>query len=123
MQIAGVVDAEDAALVAACDGTLDTFDLRWSDEAALTVVLAANGYPGAYEKGTEIRGLDDAAATGATVFHAGTATADGAVVTNGGRVLGVTALGDGIKQARDRAYEAVAKIKFPGMQFRRDIGA
>ncbi len=110
------------ALVAACDGTLDTFDLRWSDEAALTVVLAANGYPGAYEKGTEIRGLDDAAATGATVFHAGTAAEDARILATGGRVLNVTARGANITDAQANAYAAVDAIDWPDGFCRRDIG-
>jgi phosphoribosylamine--glycine ligase len=110
------------ALVAACDGTLDTFDLRWSDEAALTVVLAANGYPGAYEKGTEIRGLDDAAATGATVFHAGTAAEDAQILATGGRVLNVTARGANITDAQANAYAAVDAIEWPDGFCRRDIG-
>ena len=110
------------ALVAACDGTLDTFDLRWSDEAALTVVLAANGYPGAYEKGTEIRGLDDAAATGATVFHAGTAAEDAQILATGGRVLNVTARGANITDAQANAYAAVDAIDWPDGFCRRDIG-
>ena len=110
------------ALVAACDGTLDTLDLRWSDEAALTVVLAANGYPGAYEKGTEIRGLDDAAATGATVFHAGTAAEDARILATGGRVLNVTARGANITDAQANAYAAVDAIDWPDGFCRRDIG-
>ena len=110
------------ALVAACDGTLDTFDLRWSDEAALTVVLAANGYPGAYEKGTEIRGLDDAAARGATVFHAGTAAEDARILATGGRVLNVTARGSNITDAQANAYAAVDAIDWPDGFCRRDIG-
>ena len=110
------------ALVAACDGTLDTFDLRWSDEAALTVVLAANGYPGAYEKGTEIRGLDDAAATGATVFHAGTAAEDARILATGGRVLNVTARGANITDAQANAYAAVDAIDWPDGFCRWDIG-
>ena len=110
------------ALVASCDGTLETFDLRWSDEAALTVVLAANGYPGTYEKGTEISGLDKAAATGATVFHAGTIADDGKILATGGRVLNVTARGTSITKAQARAYAAVDAIDWPGGFCRRDIG-
>jgi len=110
------------AFVASCDGGLDTFDLRWSDEAALTVVLAANGYPGAYDKGSEIRGLDDAAATGAMVFHAGTAADNDRVVTTGGRVLNVTARGTNITEAQANAYAAVDAIDWPEGFCRRDIG-
>ncbi|MEP4379983.1 MAG: phosphoribosylamine--glycine ligase [Alphaproteobacteria bacterium] len=110
------------ALIAACDGTLKTFDLRWSDDAALTVVLAANGYPGSYEKGTEIRGLDAAAKTGATVFHAGTAADGDRVKATGGRVLNVTARGGDITSAQANAYAAVDAIDWPDGFCRRDIG-
>ncbi|MHA1568458.1 MAG: phosphoribosylamine--glycine ligase [Alphaproteobacteria bacterium] len=112
------------ALIAARDGVLDSFDLRWHDEAALTVVMAAKGYPGAYEKGTEIGGLEAAGAVdGVTVFHAGTnADADGHILAAGGRVLGVTALGVTVADARARAYEAVDLIDWPGGFCRRDIG-
>ncbi|MBT4905257.1 MAG: phosphoribosylamine--glycine ligase [Rhodospirillaceae bacterium] len=110
------------ALVAACDGSLKNFDLRWSNDAALTVVLAANGYPGAYDKGTEIRGLDDAAKTGATVFHAGTAADGDRVLATGGRVLNVTAGGADITSAQANAYTAVDAIDWPDGFCRRDIG-
>jgi len=111
------------ALVAARDGMLAHFDLRWKEEAALCVVMAAKGYPGKYAKGTEIRGLDAAAQVeGVTVFHAGTKKEDGRVLANGGRVLGVTALGATIEQAQKRAYEAVAKIEWADGYYRRDIG-
>jgi len=110
------------ALVAACDGGLKAFDLRWSDDAALTVVLAANGYPGTYDKGTEIRGLDAAAATGATVFHAGTAADGDRVLATGGRVLNVTATGNDITSAQANAYAAVDAIDWPDGFCRRDIG-
>jgi len=83
--------------------------------------MAAGGYPGSYAKGAVINGLDDAEATGAVVFHAGTAAKDGHIVTAGGRVLGVTALGDDIAAAVTNAYRAVAKIGWDGAQFRRDI--
>jgi len=111
------------ALVAARDGVLRNFDLRWWDEAAVCVVMAAKGYPGAYEKGSEIRGLADAAAIpGVTVFHAGTKPgANGAVLAGGGRVLGVTALGETVAEAQKRAYEAVDAIDWPGGFCRRDI--
>jgi phosphoribosylamine--glycine ligase len=110
------------ALVAACDGSLKNFDLRWSDEAALTVVLAANGYPGPYEKGTEIRGLEAVADTGATVFHAGTAADGDRVLATGGRVLNVTASGADITSAQANAYAAVDAIDWPDGFCRRDIG-
>jgi phosphoribosylamine--glycine ligase len=112
------------ALIAAADGVLKNFDLRWYDEPALTVVMAANGYPGNYEKGSIIRGLDDA--TGiedVTVFHAGTATNEnGDIISTGGRVLGVTALGDTVSVAQSRAYQAIDLIDWPGGFCRRDIG-
>ena len=112
-----------AALVAAHDGELKDFDLRWRDEAALCVVLATRGYPGGYEKGSVIRGLDAAEGLGdAMVFHAGTARTDAGVVAAGGRVLGVTALGAGVAAAQSHAYEAVGRIDWPEGFCRRDIG-
>ena len=112
------------ALVAACDGVVDSFDLRWYAETALTVVMAPKGYPGSYEKGTEIRGVEAAdAEDGVKVFHAGTArTADGRLVASGGRTLNVTALGGSVPDAQRRAYAAIDKIDWPGGFFRRDIG-
>jgi phosphoribosylamine--glycine ligase len=111
------------ALLASRDGVLDHFDLRWRDEVALCVVMAARGYPGTYEKGTEIRGLSRAAEVeGVTVFHAGTRAEGGKILANGGRVLGVTALGADIGEAQKRAYEAVALIEWGDAYFRRDIG-
>jgi phosphoribosylamine--glycine ligase len=112
------------ALLAACDGLLDTFDLRWYEETALTVVMASNGYPGSYEKGSEIRGVDTAETDDKVkVFHAGTARrADGALIATGGRVLNVTALGDTVQEAQQRAYAAVDRIDWPGGFCRRDIG-
>jgi phosphoribosylamine---glycine ligase len=111
------------ALVAACDGVLGHFDLRWHDDAALVVVMASKGYPGAYEKGSEIDGLAAAEADAAvTIFHAGTAAEDGRIVAVGGRVLGVTAIGASVKEAQARAYAAVDKIDWPGGFCRRDIG-
>ncbi len=111
------------ALVAARDGVLDRFHLRWRDDAALCVVMAAKGYPDAYEKGGEIRGLDAAAALPeATVFHAGTRREGERILAVGGRVLGVTACGPSIAEARRRAYAAVDAIDWPGGFCRRDIG-
>jgi phosphoribosylamine---glycine ligase len=112
------------ALIAACDGVLDTFDLRWFDEVALCVVMASNGYPGSYEKGTEIKGIDAAQSDDKVkVFHAGTARAeDGRLLAAGGRVLNVTALGDTVKDAQARAYAAIDRIDWPGGFCRRDIG-
>jgi phosphoribosylamine--glycine ligase len=112
------------ALVAACDGVLETFDLRWYNETALTVVLAAEGYPGAYDKGTEIRGIDAAESDESVkVFHAGTARDnDGNLTAIGGRVLNVTALGGTVAEAQQRAYAAINRIDWPQGFCRRDIG-
>lgn len=112
-------------LLDACvTGTLSRHELRWSPLASVCVVMASGGYPGSYPKGKVITGLDDAGAMPRTkVFHAGTAMADGKVVTSGGRVLGVTALGEDLRAARSAAYAAVERIRFEGAQFRRDIGA
>jgi phosphoribosylamine---glycine ligase len=111
------------ALLAARDGMLKSFDLRWSPEAALTVVMATQGYPGSYAKGSAIEGLDQAAAgDGVEIFHAGTALVDGRLVANGGRVLNVSALGRDVAEARARAYAAVDHIRWPEGFCRRDIG-
>ncbi len=110
------------ALIATRDGELKDFDLRWHDEASLCVVMAAKGYPGEYLKNTEIRGLDRAAKVeGAVVFHAGTAEKGGRIVATGGRVLGVTARGKTVEEARARAYRAVDLIDWPEGFCRRDI--
>ena len=112
------------ALIAAADGVLERFALRWYPEAALTVVMAAKGYPGAYAKGTEIRGLEAAADTeGVTIFHAGTARdAEDRLTATGGRVLDVTALGATVAEAQRKAYAAVDRIDWPEGFCRRDIG-
>jgi phosphoribosylamine--glycine ligase len=111
-------------LEAAVDQRLDTVEAQWSPQAAVTVVCAAGGYPGNYAKGKVISGLDAAGALpGVTVFHAGTKAVDGKVVTNGGRVLNVTAVGDSFAQAIDRAYAAVDAISWDGKYARRDIAA
>jgi phosphoribosylamine--glycine ligase len=112
------------ALTAACDGVLKDFDLRWSDAAALTVVMATRGYPGDYAKGSAIEGLDDAAAVdGVEIFHAGTAIgADGRLIATGGRVLNVCALGRTVGEAQARAYAAIDRIHWPEGFCRRDIG-
>lgn len=111
-------------LFQACvDGKLDEAALEWHDEAAVCVIMASGGYPASSEKGVPIHGLDEIAAEEAIVFHSGTAEKDGEIVTNGGRVLGVTAKDATIKGAIDKAYAAVEKINFDHMQFRRDIGA
>ena len=108
--------------LAVCDGRLDEITLEWDERPAVCVVMASGGYPGDYEKGKTITGLDEAGRLeDVVVFHAGTAKKDGNIVTDGGRVLGVTALGQTILQAKSRAYEAVEKIKFEGAYFRRDI--
>jgi phosphoribosylamine---glycine ligase len=95
---------------------------RFADDSAVTVVLAAEGYPAAPKKGGEIKGIEAAEASGARVFHAGTALADGQLVASGGRVINVTALGDNVRQAQARAYDGVAAIAFPDGFCRRDIG-
>lgn len=111
-------------LLAAARGELGKIKLKWDPRTALTVVMAANGYPGNYRKGTEIKGLDDAdALDDVIVFHAGTASdGNGRMLANGGRVLGVTALGDTVEAAQKRAYEAVDAIDWPQGFCRRDIG-
>ena len=111
------------ALLASRDGMLKNFDLRWYPDPALTVVMAAKGYPGAYQKGSVIGGLDDASGVdGVEIFHAGT-KADGArVLANGGRVLNVCAIGKSVAEAQAKAYAAIAKIDWPDGFFRRDIG-
>jgi phosphoribosylamine---glycine ligase len=110
------------AFLAACDGELRHFDLRWYDEPALTVVMAAKGYPGDYRKGTRIEGLDDAAKIeGVEIFHAGTVAKDGAILANGGRVLNVCAIGKTVTEAKGRAYQAVDLIRWPDGFCRRDI--
>src|SRR5207302_2240007 len=111
------------ALLAARDGILDDVDLRWRSETTLAVVMAANGYPGAYRKGTEIRGLDAARRIeGVEVFHAGTIARDGRIFAEGGRVLNVCASGKDVVEAQDRAYRAIACINWPDGFYRRDIG-
>jgi len=110
------------ALQACIDGTLSDALITVSSDVAATVVMAAGGYPGTYSKGTPIYGLGEAAnVPHSLVFHAGTALKEGQVVTAGGRVLAVTALGPDLKTAVGRAYEAVSKIRFEGAQYRTDI--
>ncbi|WP_138380813.1 phosphoribosylamine--glycine ligase [Luteithermobacter gelatinilyticus] len=111
------------ALLACAAGTLQEESLDWHDDAALTVVMAAKGYPGSYEKGTEIRGLDQAGTTeDVVVFHAGTTRQNNRVLATGGRVLNITARAGSITAARDRAYAALDKIDWPEGFCRRDIG-
>ncbi|MCA0029804.1 phosphoribosylamine--glycine ligase [Mesorhizobium sp. B263B2A] len=109
-------------LNAATDGQLAHTSVRWRDQAALTVVVAARGYPGTPEKGSVIRGVEDAAADGVQIFHAGTAINGGALVANGGRVLNVTATGATVGEAQARAYAALDRIDWPDGFCRRDIG-
>jgi phosphoribosylamine---glycine ligase len=111
------------ALLAARDGVLKTFGLRWYDDVALTVVMAAKGYPGHYSKGSEISGLEDAEKVEDVVmFHAGTKADGGRVLANGGRVLGVSALGKTVTEARRQAYAAIDRIRWPEGFCRSDIG-
>jgi phosphoribosylamine---glycine ligase len=111
------------AMLASCDGQLKNFDLRWYPEAALTVVMAAKGYPGDYAKGTRIEGLDEAAREeGVEIFHAGTTSKDGAILSSGGRVLNVCASGKTVTEAQARAYAAVDRIQWPQGFCRHDIG-
>ena len=111
---------------ACTNGTLDKTEVKFSDGAAACVVLASGGYPVAYEKGKEITGLENGQVPGAadvTVYHAGTAQKEGKLVTAGGRVLGITALGDNLQAALDTAYAAAGKVHFDGVHYRKDIGA
>ena len=109
------------ALCAVADAKLSEIQLKWNPQPAVCVVITSKGYPGSYEKGKPITGLDDAEATGAVVFHAGTKAVNGQIVTNGGRVLGVTALGTTVKEATANAYKAVKCIHFDGATYRNDI--
>ena len=105
------------------NGTLSQLDIEWSDKACTCVIMASGGYPKSYPKGIEITGLSNGQLDGVTVYHAGTAIKDGKLVTSGGRVLGVTALGDTLEDALKKSYEAVEKINFDGAHYRKDIGA
>ncbi|HEX3501787.1 MAG TPA: phosphoribosylamine--glycine ligase [Xanthobacteraceae bacterium] len=111
------------ALLASRDGMLKAFDLRWYNEPALTVVMAAKGYPGAYKRGSVIEGLDAAREVhGVEIFHAGTKAEGGKILANGGRVLNVSAIGATVREAQARAYEAVSRIHWPDGFCRHDIG-
>jgi phosphoribosylamine--glycine ligase len=111
------------ALIATAEGALKSLDLRWRDDVALTVVMAAKGYPGNYARNTEIRGLGHATEMpGVEVFHAGTRSDGGRILANGGRVLNVTARGRTVAEAQTLAYAAVDAIDWPGGFCRRDIG-
>lgn len=118
-----LLESDLAEIMLACaTGTLDQADVAWSDKAAVCVVMASGGYPESYETGKAITGLAEADAQENTVvFHAGTKSAAGSIVTAGGRVLGVTAVDDNIRAARDRAYASVENIKFDGAFYRKDI--
>ncbi len=110
-------------LEACINGNLSKLRIEWDPRTAVCVVMASGGYPGAYEKGKVIKGLDEVShMKDIFVFHAGTAVKEGRVVTNGGRVLGVTGLGEGIEKAIDRTYEAVKRISWEGLHYRKDIG-
>lgn len=115
-------DLVEIALAVAA-GKLDSLPVTWYNKKALCVVMASGGYPGDYEKGKVISGIDEAEKTGAIVFHAGTETRNGETVTSGGRVLGVTAVGDSYRDCIEKAYAGVGKISFDGAHYRRDIGA
>lgn len=111
------------ALEACIDGRLSETELRWSPGASACVIASSSGYPGSYKTGIPISGLEEAARVpGVQVFHSGSASVNGLLVTAGGRVLGVTAAGDTLQHALDRAYQALGEIQFDGMYFRRDIG-
>jgi len=111
------------ALLACADGGLKHLDLRWSPDAAITVIMATRGYPDSYPKGSEIRGLDEAARVeGVQIFHAGTkAGPDGKILANGGRVLNVSAMAPTVEEARARAYRAIDLIDWPEGFYRKDI--
>ena len=111
------------ALLASRDGQLKSFDLRWYPDPALTVVMAAKGYPGDYARGSVIEGLDDAAKVeGVEIFHAGTKADGPRILANGGRVLNVSAIGQTVREAQARAYEAISRIRWPQGFYRHDIG-
>ncbi len=109
-------------MLATISGGLDNVDLEWFPQASVCVVMAAGGYPGQYDNGKEIKGVDSLKnQEGISVFHAGTKSENGKIVTNGGRVLNVAACGEDIKEAQKKVYEAVSKISFDGAHYRRDI--
>lgn len=110
-------------LLGAVECTLDQVEVRWKPGAAVNVVAASAGYPGSYETGKPIYGIEEAEAEGCLVFHAGTRREGGQIVTDGGRVLGVTGLGADVREAMAQAYRGIARISFEGMHYRRDIGA
>jgi len=120
-----LLESDALDLFNACvDGNLAGFNIEWSQGFAVSIILASHGYPDEYKKGLPITGIEDAEKVdGVVVFHAGTKQVDGILVTDGGRVLSVSAVGDTLKEALDRAYEAADKIQFEGKYYRRDIGA
>ncbi len=107
-------------LEACADGRLSEIEIEWTEKEAVCVVLASGGYPGSYQKGKEIKGLDSD--FDSIIIHAGTKAQDGKVLTNGGRVMGVVSLGETVKEAREKSYAAIEKISFEGMGYRSDIG-
>ena len=109
-------------LLAAAEKRLDGIELEWEEGSSLCVVVSSDGYPGSFEKGQVIAGLDAVEAAGTTVFHAGTAEKDGTIVNSGGRVLGVTAVADSVKAAQQTVYHALQKLDWPGGFYRKDIG-
>lgn len=118
-----LLESDLLTVVDACiDGALDTIDVRWRSDAAVTVVMASEGYPDEYRTGLEIFGIEEAEATGCIVYHAGTRLKDERLITVGGRVLSVTATGRAVDQAARRAYNGIKRIRFAGAQYRRDIG-
>lgn len=109
-------------LIASISGELEKIEIKWKDKSAVCVIMASAGYPGPYEKGQVINGLDQVSYP-TIVFHAGTSEQDGEILTNGGRVLGITAIGDNLKEAKRLAYESIEKISFKGAHYRTDISS
>jgi phosphoribosylamine---glycine ligase len=109
-------------VTASLTGELENVEVKWKDKAAVCVIMSSAGYPGRYEKGEVISGLDQVVHS-TIVFHAGSAAKDGEIITNGGRVLGITAIGETLKEARELAYKSVEKVSFNGAHYRTDIGA
>ena len=108
-------------LTASLTGELENIEVKWKDKAAVCVIMSSAGYPGPYEKGQVIHGLDQVV-NPTIIFHAGTAAKDGEITTNGGRVVGITAIGETLKEARELAYQSVEKVSFNGAHYRTDIG-
>ena len=109
-------------LLSCIDGTLSEQKIEWSSKSAATVMCASGGYPGSYEKGKEITGLNKITDKDVVVFHSGTKIVEDKLVTNGGRVLAVTAVGETVQDALSKAYKAIEGVSFEGMQYRKDIG-